>query len=229
VLYSAVGQNVPLFQNKGEIAMSGGFAYASPREYNSNNFDITPYMEGFNVQFAMALDSSVAVISSLYSLRGENDWASKGNYFELGIGKFKYNTNSNLAGEIFIGAGYGSMKNSLDNQQLNANYIKVFIQPSGGYSSKIIDVAFTPRVGLVTLTTNSANLIEPTTEYVLEKKTKLIFEPGVTLRVGYKNVKLQYQFNYSTFHYNDTEDFDPVYPRFGSFGLFVLIPSRWSN
>jgi hypothetical protein len=230
VLYTAAGQNVPLFQKKGEIAMSGGFASASPKDYNYNDFDFTPYMQGFNIQFAMAVDSSVAIISSLYSLSEDDDFISKGNYFELGIGKFKYNLNSNLTGEIFIGAGFGSLKNSMENQSINARYFKVFIQPSGGYSSEIIDVAFTPRVGLVTHTSNSSILNDPAMEQSFSgKKTKLVFEPGVTLRVGYKNVKLQYQFNYSTFHYNDTDEIDPVYPRFGSLGLYVLIPNRWKN
>jgi hypothetical protein len=226
VLYSTTGQNVPLFRKKGEVVINAGF-------FGIEDKDLSSYYDsenGFNAQFAAAIDSSVAIISSLYTLKAGSDseWEIKGSYFEAGVGIFKHGEVSKLTGEIF--AGIGSMKNSYDLENIDANYLKFFIQPSGGFSSKVLDMAFTPRMGLVNYTKHNSNVEEPLVDdYFSEKKTTFVFEPGVTIRMGYKNVKLQYQFNYSTFHYKGTDEFDPVSNMVGSFNLFILISDRWKD
>lgn len=213
VLYSTVSQNVPLFKEKGEVAFNAGVAVSG----SSNYFGST----GFNAQLAVAADSSLAIISSFYSIKDEE--SGKGNYFELGVGKFKHNPESKLTGEIFIGAGFGSIKNSFDGLQLNSNFLKVFIQPSGGYTTKIVDFALTPRIGIVNFTSyeNEVN-DQAVAHFFSEKKTTVVFEPGVTVRLGFKNIKLQYQLNYSTFKY-DSSDF-AVNDIFMSLNLFFLFP-----
>jgi len=223
ILYSTVGQNVPLFREKGEVALNAGLAVSG----NSNYFGTT----GINVQLAVAPTNSLAVISSFYSLK-ESDGTGKGNYFELGIGKFKYNPKSNLTGEIFFGAGLGSIKSSPDGYQISSDFLKVFIQPSGGFTSKVFDIAFTPRVGVVNFLShkNEGNEQE-INQFFSDKKTTVVFEPGITLRLGFKNVKLQYQYNYSTFNYNSNgyNDFDLVNDTFMSFNLYFLMTERWAK
>src|SRR5688572_22818447 len=145
VLYTTVGQNVPLFKQKGEVAFSGGSAATSHEDDVSS-------AEGFNIQAAAAIDSSLSIMCSLYSLKNmdaDNDWIGKGNYFELGIGKFKQSSKSKLIGEVFCGVGFGEIKNSSTFGDISEHYIKPFIQPSGGFSSKIVDVAITTRVAMV--------------------------------------------------------------------------------
>jgi len=226
VLYSTTGQNVPLFRKKEEVAINAGY-------FGIEDKDLSSYYDsegGFNAQFAAAVDSSVAIISSLYTLKAGSDseWKIKGSYFEAGVGLFKHGEVSKLTGELFAGIGFGSMKNSYDFKNIDANYLKFFIQPSGGFSSKVLDMAFTPRIGLVTYTKYNNNVEEPLVDdFFSEKKTTFVFEPGITIRMGYKNVKLQYQFNYSTFHYKGTDEFDPVSNMVGSFNLFILISDRW--
>jgi|APTNR8051073442_1049403.scaffolds.fasta_scaffold00003_272 hypothetical protein len=228
VLYSTTGQNVPLFRKKGEVVLNAGY-------FGIEDKDLSSYYDsenGFNAQFAAAIDSSVAIMSSLYTLNAGSDseWEIKGSYFEAGVGIFKHGEVSKLTGELFAGIGFGSMKNSYDFENIDANYLKFFIQPSGGFSSKVLDMAFTPRMGLVTYTKHDSNVEEPEVDdYFSDKKTTFVFEPGITIRVGYKNVKLQYQFNYSTFHYKGTDEFDPVSNMVGSFNLFFLISDRWKD
>lgn len=234
MLYTTVGQNVPLFKKKGEVAISGGHA-STAHEENDYMYFVSG-SEGFNVQAAAAIDSSLAITCSIYSLKNSDasyDWTGKGNYVEFGIGKFKHSPKTKLIGEVFFGTGFGSLKNSSTYGDISSHYIKPFIQPSGGFSSKVIDVALTARMGMVFFTSHSNSLNDQEQKRVMEdfyddKKATFVFEPGLTTRIGFKNVKLQLQWNYTTFHYT-SGDFNPVNRTFASVGLFILISDRWTQ
>lgn len=226
VLYSTTGQNVPLFREKGEVAFNVGY-FGIPDVVNDVPYFYDTNVNGFAGQFAAAIDTSVAIISSFYTLKdSDSDWEVKGSYFEAGAGIFDHG--QAFTGELFAGIGVGSLKNSYDAETIDANYLKFFIQPSGGFTSKVIDMAFTPRIGWVTYTNHDSNVDDALVEdYFSEKKTTFVFEPGVTVRFGYRNIKLQYQFNYSTFNYEGTDEFDPVGNEFSSLSLYILITDRW--
>src|SRR6187401_3370028 len=115
VAYSTTGQTVPLFQEKGEAFINVGHAMAT------NDFD---YADGLSVQAALAIDSSVALMSSFYHMsQRDGDWSGKGTYADFGIGLFKSNSSKRFKGEIFIGAGFGSIKNlSGDNIALEVSF-----------------------------------------------------------------------------------------------------------
>src|SRR5690349_23747567 len=82
VVYAPVGQNVPLLKNKGDITFNASAAS-------------TEDAGGVGLQFASALDSSFALISSLYfmghksedNVDGDSEWEGRGSYFEIGAGK----------------------------------------------------------------------------------------------------------------------------------------------
>lgn len=223
VFYSNVGQNVPLFRGKGEVFLAGGLSAT----YNKNDYTDA---EGLNVMAAAAVDSNMAVLCSFYSLKSSgdsqsNEWSGKGNYFELGIGLFERGKTSRLNGEIFVGLGYGTI-NSTDNYNthINLKFLKPFIQPSGGFSTGALDIAFTPRIGLVQYVSNSG-----ARDFFAEKKSTLVFEPGVTVRLGYRNVKLQYQFTYSTFKYSFDQGGNPINSHHESLSVAIMISDRWTN
>lgn len=223
ILYTSVGQNVPLFHGKGEVTFGGGYA---------DTGDAT----GVTMQFAVAVDSSLAVSALFHSLSGsysnEPDfWEGSGTYFEGGVGKFGTMSEGLCAWEVFVGLGYGSIKNTNLNQGVNARYIKPFLQPSISIGTGVVEFAITPRIGVVNYTAHSSTLTDAQNAEVIEaffdeKSTTLVFEPGVTLRLGYRGVKLQAQYSYSTFSYR-AEDWDPVNPEFISIGLQFLITKRF--
>lgn len=227
-LYSTVGQNVPLFTEKGEVALSGG------KSNSTNEYEV---IKGFHAQLAIALDSNLAVISSLYSLKSMDDetvnrWAGKGSYFEVGIGKFKTNKSRKITCEIFIGAGLGSLKNTFESEYVNARYLKPFIQPTVGFTSKYFDVALTSRIALVSYLSHTQQLDTDEnyqiSNFFSTKEKTLVFEPGLTIRAGFEHVKLQIQSNYSTFRY-EAVDFEPIYNHYSSIGIFFLVTERWSK
>ena len=229
VLYSSVGQNVPLFHEKGEVTLSGGYC----ETWDTN---------GFNAQFAVAIDSNLALISSLYAMSSidygfeadDDVWQGNGTYFEIGVGKFGHSSQSKLSYELFAGVGYGSMNNKANLSSVEAKYLKPFIQPSIGISGGIVEFALTPRIGFVSYISNSNSMPtitdgERVDNFFNEKKNTLVFEPGATFRIGYRNVKIQAQYSYSTFKYEspDEESISPVNPEYISVGLHILFTNRF--
>ena len=233
ILYSATGQNVPLFKNKGEVAISGGLCWGKNDEGDAL---------GGNIQGAVAIDSTWAVMSSLYSMKGpvetfylgkQSPTTSNGNYVEAGLGKFKYWPRPKLTGEIFLGTGFGSIKNKIIDERLEAKFIKPFVQPSIGYGGRIFEVALTGRVGLVSFTSNTNTLSDPdqraeAEKFFNEKHSTMVFEPGLTFRGGYKSVKGQFQYCFSSFSYHSGK-YAPMYQNYISFGFTVLFSKPWKN
>jgi hypothetical protein len=77
-------------------------------------------------------------------------------------------------------------------------------------------------------------LTEPTDQlevrkYFDNKKNAFVFEPGFMVRLGYKHIKLNFQYGFSTFNYESatSEDFEPYFNRYVQFGLNFLITDRF--
>lgn len=229
VLYSNVGQNVPLLQEQGEF--SGQIAYSSS--------DAAWYANGIGIQGAYAITDKVAAIGSFYSMKGndpyaDEEWEGNGSYVEFGAGMFGGKPEQMFLYEAFLGVGSGSIKNeSLINQgeYINVKYLKPFIQPSFAFSSKYFDLAFTPRIAYLTYTdkesfyfTQSGLPLTPDV-YFEENDNKILFEPGIMIRGGLPGVKLELQYNYSTI--NGTFDENSLANKdFFSIGLRFLISER---
>lgn len=222
VVYTTVGQNVPLFQEKGEVTFSGGIGETSRAG-------------GINAQLAVAVSDHVAVMTSYYNLKSEE--VGSGSYVEAGAGLFK-RLSDQVTGEVFAGIGFGSHHNTTFSHpsgyswDMNANYFKPFIQPSLGISTGSLELAFTPRIGFLSYTSHSDTYTNGTTmraaidDYFQSKQNSVVFEPGLTLRLGYRAVKVQAQYNHSSLNYS-SPDFKPVDREFISLGIFVLISKRW--
>jgi len=223
-LYSTVGQNVPLLKQKGEVSISGGRVEAQ------STGDV---IRGFNVQAAVAIDSGLAVMASAYAMKASGDWSGRGTFMEVGIGKFASGkVSGKVVREIFVGAGLGSVKNWRDREYVDARFLKPFIQPSIGFTSRYFDAAITTRLAMVSYLSHGQVLDSENSRLVADffndKKNTLVFEPGITLRAGFKNVKVQLQSSYSTFSY-EADNFDPVYDWCYGLNVYIIVTDRWLN
>ena len=230
VVYSTTGQVVPLFREQGEATVSGGFSTAEDAQ-------------GFHVQAAGSVSDHFALLTSVYAMSNDNsssdNWTGKGTYFEVGGGHFgSFGSNNTFIYETFAGVGFGGIRNSYQDQKLDVNFIKPFIQPSIGISQKWVDIALTPRFGLVSYTdhsiqTNDASYRTAAENYFNDQGTTFVFEPGMTVRAGYKNFKLQLQFNVSTFSYhaeNANSNSNPsINNTYLGLGLHYLISKRYRD
>jgi hypothetical protein len=226
VVYSTTGHVVPLFREKGEATLSGGYA-------TSNNG------EGFHVQAAGAVSDKWALLTSVYTMseKSSDRWTGHGTYFEAGAGHFgSFGSDDVFIYETFAGIGFAGIKNTYQSSRLDVNFIKPFIQPSIGISRKWFDVALTPRFGIVSYTsheiqTSDAAYRAAAENFFDDQKTTFVFEPGLTLRVGAKNLKLQLQYNISTFSYHAEDDNSNLNPSINNqyigIGLHYLLSARY--
>jgi hypothetical protein len=171
--------NVPLFDDAGQIRLSGDLAG--------------------NVQFAASLGNSFAIMANgMFKKEGEETDLvyGKGSFGEIGIGGFS-RSRTNLKYEAFVGAGVGKTYTKDNGKTFEATGARFFFQPSLGYHHSIFELAFTPRLV-------AGKFQKPTTSYTIQelisnnladvnKPVWMFLEPAVTARVGYKWLKLQLQ------------------------------------
>lgn len=191
--YAPNGQNVTLFKEKGEVQIAAGPASGGESS-------------GANIQAGYAATNHLGITANAYLARGENeDNGANGNGFvmEAGAGYF------NPIGEHFVfeaygGFGGGNIYNGYaDNSSSKVKFFRPYVQPAFGFTSPYFDAAFAPRIamlnyldiernGTITDTKNVQDL-----NYIDANKTVFMFEPGITLRAGWKYIKVQAQYVWS--------------------------------
>ena len=112
--------------------------------------------------------------------------------------------------------------------------MKPFIQSSIGLSTPWFEVALTPRLALVNNTNYENNLVDPddrnhAENFFRENKNKFVFEPGLTVRGGYKGLKAN--INLSLSSYDPGDEFEESSPNtaYIGIGLTALISKRYSK
>lgn len=223
VPYANVGQNVPMFRNKGEVSFTGGLGS-------------TEDAQGVGLQAAVAADSSLALIASFYSLKNNDntDWTGSGSYIEFGAGRYGVINKSICIYDVFGGIGFGGIKNQSGSSSLDIKFMKPFVQGSIGITSKWMDVAFTPRFALPIYTSYKNQLTDPEQRmqaeaFFKESKSQFVFEPGVTLRFGYKGVKANLGFCVSTFSLDEQYSDVSTNNTYLTAGLAFLISKRYED
>lgn len=230
IMYSNIGQNVPMFTEKGEVAAQVAIA--------SSGSDGMAYANGIALNAATAVTDKWSAIMSFYSMNNKeepsaDEWDTKGSYFELGAGRYGRLGRKWFAYEITGGLGFGGIKNDGGGNKVHVNYIKPFIQPSIGFITPYGDIILTPRIAYVGYTnkdvvTNQPELRQQTDYFFEEQSSSIVFEPGLTVRGGFKNVKLQAQWNWSTFR-QDYGELYPVNNQYVSLGVFILFSNRYKK
>ena len=206
------------------------------------SFATTDNGEGLSLQAAGAVSNRVALLGSFYSLSEDHaddeGWSGKGSYGEVAAGTFgTLNTSGSLVYEVFAGVGTGRIDNDRYTNTVNVKFFKPFIQPSFGYTSKWFEAAFTPRLGVVSYTDHTFVWDDPAEEAAMEsnfekEKSTFVFEPGLTVRTGYKGIKLQFQYNFTTFDpWDDDENGNTPATNtdFFSIGVNYMITKRYNK
>jgi hypothetical protein len=126
--------------------------------------------------------------------------------FEVGGGGFKkINKLTGWIGELYGGAGFGSVENdygSGDHSKVRIS--KLFLQPAIGYRSTSFEFAFVPKVSFINwkvkeMMINPQNNSSAYNEVaaVGVKQNFAAFEPAFIIRGGGKNFKLQTALSFS--------------------------------
>jgi hypothetical protein len=218
-MYTTNAVNAPLLKEKGEVKI------------NITQNDL---------QAAIAVSDNIGIMANGYykNYEGSNNYQHGGGMGELGIG-YLLNSESHLVMETYVGGGLGKIhKQEQFNNTANDTYMasfdvnamKGFVQTNLGYRSKYFDVALTPKFSFVKYSnfsqTNYSN--EQLKKDYLDNNrlTDPLFvfaEPAITVRGGYKFIKLQAQYGLTL---NVGGQSIRKTPDFGSLGLIIDI-ARW--
>lgn len=220
-MYVSNAVNAPLLKEKGEIQVA---------------------LTGRDLQAAVAVAKNVGIMASGYyqNYTADNNYQHDGILGEAGVGYF-----TPLAGnfifESYVGAGAGRVhkqkmftaQNNVDYMgSFNANASRLFIQPDIGFKTRFLDAVISSRFSFVKYTRFSQTNYpqnELANDYLdNDRLTKPVFmfaEPAITLRGGYKFIKLQFQYGFTI---NMTPHPIRHASDFSSIGLIFDI-GRWYN
>lgn len=194
--YVANTQNVPLLSERGEIDLN-----------LTGNGDKVEFQGAYAVtdHFGLQANGGVFIPSNL-----DNGNGGSGKFIELGGGYFtKLNASENWIFETYGLAGFGTMENHLPSTledypqttgKINANLLRLGIQPSVGYKTEHFVIALSSRFVHLSYDKISGNLNyngKDQSEYLRENSSNVLIEPALTIRGGFEKVKLQLQYGYS--------------------------------
>jgi hypothetical protein len=228
-------QNVPLFREKNEYRLSGSYGLGTE----------TGCLE---FQGAYSLTGNLGVMTNFMSAKGvensEESWA-KGTYLDVAAGYYKPLLKSGVF-EIYGGVGGSKQHHQYRSEMYDpgnpaygnhdagtsdVSFIKLFIQPSIGMTFKGFDFAFSTRFNRLSFNKYDNQIDRISNEYEFDKlnettqtKNFLFFEPALTIRGGWKYLKVQLQGATASYLNNEHYNFDQYHL---SLGLTVTIAKRY--
>jgi hypothetical protein len=206
--YMPTQQQIPLFTEKNELHMTGGI---DGQEFN-------------NFQFSYSLTNSIGLQVNTLFKGGGKEGSNYGSLIEGGPG-YHFNLNKHFIIETF--AGYGNANLNKNNETFHLSFDRFYIYPIFGFQSKFVDIAYSIRYNYLTYhfkgipppySKTQTAFWEP---YNLNNNSYEFLESALTLRLGYKYIKLQGQYNWIVGH--DKYNFNYMENNI-SISLFIMIP-----
>lgn len=193
--YAPNAHNVPLFQEKNEGVISA-----------VTTTSITSV--GFEAQGAYSLTSHIGIGGSFMNSGTIDINNSDYKFYEGGIGYFD-TLSKHIVFECYGWVGMGRVNNNYgENRYIINSFYKYSIQPGIGIVGRICDVALSCRVAKVDMFNISyrnpqpqINSFDMDLQYkqLINSPSSFFFEPCLTFRVGWKNIKITNQFGFSEF------------------------------
>jgi hypothetical protein len=224
--YVANVQNVPLFREKHDFRLTGAYGKGEKSECTE-------------VQAAFSPTDNIGIMTNFMSAKGgnesDNTGCANGTYFDGAIGYYKTLKKHGVF-EIYGGLGWCNQHHQYSDLLLNPcgtsdlSFTNLFVQPSLGLTFNHFDLALSTRICRLTFTSIDNHVYGQMDSYDYDdlnniaNKNYLFLEPALTIRGGWKNVKVQIQ--YAIANINNKPDLFFVEPAHISFGIFVSISGR---
>lgn len=236
--YAANQHNVPLFREKNEARLSGAFTAGD-------------YVGGFEIQGGYSITKGLAVIGNACVINSGSD-QGRGHLYELGAGYYHPfrpeapRISGKFVFEIYGVAGLGAAKDYYCYPgYAGTNFFKSYVQPSIGFTSDIVDVAGSVKIGVLhfynvrhtfsdTCTNPSSSAIPDDVSpfemiHELQRleshQTLACFEPAITFRIGYQYAKFCIQFGGSFLSSSDAQYLNSNVNL--NFGVVVFLAPRY--
>ncbi len=194
--YKPTGINDPLFTKGGQL--HAAFAGTSEDDNNDHSY-FTDLQLGYSPINHLGILGSYSTYA--YRPYDKNTAAANAYILEAAAGAYKAigSEKRKMVVDIYAGGGGGKLNSDID-MQLR----KLFIQPGIGMRSRIVDVMFNLRLSNIKYSGLDPkghdydymidhHLIDTVSNQQIDKGTYTFYEPGVTVRTGYKFVKAQIQ------------------------------------
>lgn len=183
-------QNVPLFKEKDEYRLT--IATGAGDESTCTE-----------VQTALSVTDKIGVMVNFMTAKGENssnENSANGNFLEAAVGYYKPVEKAGVF-EVYGGIGGSNQHHHYsDSGTSDLSSLRFFVQPSYGFTFDPVDIAFSTRLSALSFVNTDNYVLRNTVLYdkvnSLSHQTHLLLEPALTIRAGWKNVKLQLQFLY---------------------------------
>jgi hypothetical protein len=182
IYYAPNTLNVPMIRAKGEGTASVLFG-----DRNS-----------WNVQGAYSPAQNWSVMADGFRANdppGTNSGGGSGHIISGGAGYYRP-FNDHFMWDTYGILGFGRVENRFSSLDVSSSFVRYGLQPSAGFQSKFFDMFFSSRlVGLSYYNTKGSDPAE--VQYLKTVGTQFLFEPAVTVRAGYKFIKVQAQVGHS--------------------------------
>jgi hypothetical protein len=226
--YAPTSHNVPLLQAQ----------YDARLAVIAGEGDDDDDYAAIEVQAAFAPVNHLGIMVNHVSAHGGgggNYQEGSGKLTEIGVGYFVPLSPNNKRGgrflfEVYGGGGGGRVHNSYDSStSASMKLARYFVQPAVGFSMPYFNIAFSPRLAMLhysAIELRGLPGVEDAADLAAISGRPNIFmlEPALTVRGGYKWIKMQAQFcgstalNNSGFKYLDNT---------ASIALYFSLDSRW--
>lgn len=182
--YSANSQNVPLMREQGDVKIQGGLAMG----------DETEKVE---FQASGAVTDHWALMFNFCHYHDADNSAGNGNITEVGAGYYNTLNDKRWIYEAYAGYGLGDGSNRFSSSNTSFKLDRMFVQPNFGYSLKNFEIVVSLRGAYMNYRDVRQFHSNPELNYPLYEKGYYVLEPALTLRGGYKYLKVQLQISHS--------------------------------
>jgi hypothetical protein len=212
-------QNVPLFKEKNEFR--GTIAFGGGDESESTE-----------IQAAYSVSDHVGVMANFMSAHGgtasSTEDHGQGYYFDGALGYYKP-INKYGVFEVYGGLGTSNQHHLYvaDNATSDLSFRKIYIQPSYGFTFPGFDIALSARMNRISFNSieKSGTISEINGINSLTQNHGYYFlEPAITVRGGWKFIKLQGQVSASTNSNQIENHFEDIHI---SIGMYFTIANRY--
>lgn len=185
--YIPNAQNVPLHSEAGQIQFRGGLSEGPSAAYNPD----------FHLSYAITDHWAVMTNFTDYVMHKSPN--VDGRLLEAGGGYYDVIGDSRWVWEVYAGYGNGWGRHHNDFHRNDFSLHRVFLQPDIGYTSDYFDLALSLRISSlhyyrISQTFTPDDSYSNFIDYDLsQNRQKLTIEPALTLRGGYKYIKIQLQ------------------------------------
>ena len=204
---------MPLFHEPGEVRLAasvGGGDESSCGE----------------LQGAVSFSDHFAMMGNFMHAQNSEKKAAQGNLVELGAGYFNPLA-EHFVFEFYGGAGYSDQTHRYDEKYWSKlNFTRFFAQPSIGFSHNAVDLILSARIQSA-IFSNIRDNTERNDGLTSLKESPMInsVEPALTIRLGWKYVKAQFQYlSVLPDRHKSLVELSHL-----SFGLQVAIAQRFRN